>query len=125
MILLVQPCEKCRGLKRIAHWCAPCQLRRAQAAEASSRANRAKAKLKANYGVTPEQYSFMYWQQDGKCKICRTEHPGGRGTWHVDHNHATGKVRGLLCNACNVGLGHFKDSPELLGAAAAYLESEA
>ncbi len=60
--------------------------------------------------------------QDGRCAICDTTTPRGRGTWHADHDHKTGLVRGLLCNACNVGLGFLKDDPVLLRKAAEYLE---
>lgn len=61
-------------------------------------------------------------RQGGKCAICGTDRPGGRGTFHVDHDHATGKVRALLCNACNTGLGAFRDDPVRLRAAADYLD---
>lgn len=76
------------------------------------------------YGLTQEQFEAMLEAQGGRCAICRTDTPGGRDNrWHVDHCHATGKVRGLLCNGCNIGLGHFKDDPERLLAAVAYLEA--
>ncbi len=71
-------------------------------------------------------------KQGGGCAICGTSLPGGRwNTWHVDHDHqccgysqkTCGQcVRGLLCATCNVGLGQFKDDPDLLRAAADYLE---
>lgn len=59
--------------------------------------------------------------QGGVCAICGADGPGGRGGWHRDHDHATGKWRDLLCHYCNVGLGHFQDDPELLEKAATYL----
>lgn len=74
------------------------------------------------YGLTPEQYEALLERQGGKCAICDTETPGGKGSWHVDHDHETKKVRGLLCHNCNIALGNFKDDPVLLEAAAAYLE---
>lgn len=56
------------------------------------------------------------------CAICHSKAPGKTRTrWLRDHDHATGLLRGVLCHNCNVGLGHFKDSPEMLEAAADYL----
>lgn len=72
-------------------------------------------------GVTRQQFAEMLAAQSGRCAICKTDVPNGRGDWHVDHDHATGRVRGLLCHKCNVGLGHFNDSEELLVQAIAYL----
>ena len=65
--------------------------------------------------------------QEGKCAICgRTgEEPAMRygGRLVLDHNHTTNEIRGLLCGSCNIGLGHFKDSPELLQKAKEYLDA--
>ena len=77
--------------------------------------------LKARYGITLAEYDTMLEQQGGCCKVCGTADSGGKGRFHVDHNHTTGKVRGLLCNGCNIGIGHLKDSPDVLLKAAAYL----
>lgn len=71
------------------------------------------------YGLSPEQYFQLITLQKGRCVICASE-LGPRP--QVDHNHATGKVRGLLCRSCNWGLGHFKDSSEIIRAAADYLD---
>lgn len=73
------------------------------------------------YGLTPEQYAALLEKQDNRCAICRTDTPGGKGGWHVDHDHKTGAVRGLLCNDCNNGLGRFLDDPARLRAAIEYL----
>ncbi len=79
--------------------------------------------LKTKYGITLEDYDRMLEDQGGCCKVCGTDEPGGgkSGRFHVDHNHSTGKVRGLLCNGCNIGLGGLKDSPEVLAKALTYL----
>ncbi len=66
--------------------------------------------------------------QGGVCAICKKEEQiidkgGGTQRLSVDHDHDTGKIRGLLCNDCNVGLGRFKDNLELLRSAVAYLEN--
>jgi hypothetical protein len=81
--------------------------------------------LKYKYGITAERYHEMLAEQGHKCAICRTDEPGGRfknKRFHVDHCHATGAVRGLLCNACNHLLGCARDVVSTLHAAAAYLE---
>ena len=76
----------------------------------------------AKYGMTPEQIERLTFLQDGKCAICGTDSPGGRyDQWAVDHCHVTGSVRGLLCTACNAGLGQFKDDALLLQKAIRYL----
>ena len=78
----------------------------------------------AVYGLTPSDFEALFVKQEGKCavKLCSKWLPfSGRGV-HVDHNHATGKVRGLLCNHCNIGLGHFKESPDMLQSALDYLQ---
>jgi len=77
--------------------------------------------LTRKYGITTDDYNQMVESQNNKCKICGTDEPRGTGGWKVDHCHTTGKVRGLLCNNCNVGLGYFKDNIESLQAAIQYL----
>lgn len=72
------------------------------------------------YGVTEEQYLKMLNSQGGKCAICGTPPKDGK-RFDIDHCHTTKTVRGLLCNNCNRGLGHFKDSKELLQNAIEYL----
>lgn len=77
----------------------------------------------SKYGLTTEAFDAMLDEQEGRCAICRTGEPGGRGEWHVDHCHETGENRGLLCAFCNPGIGYFRDDPELLRAAINYLEA--
>ncbi len=76
---------------------------------------------KYNYGIALGTYDRMLAMQNGKCAICDATEGGGRGAFHVDHDHSSGKVRGLLCEACNLGLGKFKDRAELLLSAIKYL----
>lgn len=74
------------------------------------------------YGVSDEEYQALLLAQRGVCAICGTDQPGkGKRSFSVDHDHKTGAVRGLLCSACNVGIGFFQDSVELLRKAAAYV----
>jgi hypothetical protein len=81
------------------------------------------------YGMTVEDYDAMVAEQGDRCAICRGEHMGHNGhpnySWSVDHDHVTGKVRGLLCRNCNVGLGFFKDELELVESALDYLRKHA
>ena len=87
------------------------------------------AKMKYLYGLTPEAYEALLESQGGRCAICPAEEPGGRGRWHIDHDHACcdslptcGEcVRGLLCANCNRALGMFGDDPEVLKKALEYL----
>lgn len=98
-----------------------CSVRCKERSSASPRQWR--AKLKRDFGLTEADYDRMLTEQRGKCAICKRTEPNGRGRWHIDHDHITGRVRGLLCNGCNAGLGHFRDDPAILRAAARYLTS--
>lgn len=74
------------------------------------------------YGVSREQYEQMKTAQGDLCAICGETTPGGKlKVWCVDHCHKTGKVRGLLCRACNAAVGLLRDSPRLAERAAEYL----
>jgi len=72
------------------------------------------------YGIRIEDKEAMWSAQEGICVICPEQIDVN--TSHVDHNHETGKVRGLLCNRCNMGLGLFQDSFEILLSASEYLQ---
>lgn len=72
----------------------------------------------SRYGLTIDQYRQMCDRQSGLCCICAR--PFGRGC--IDHDHDTGRVRGILCHTCNVGLGQFQDNPMLLARAIQYLK---
>lgn len=77
--------------------------------------------IKRKYGLNKEDYISKCEIQNYKCKICGDEIRSLRGLL-VDHDHLTGKIRDLLCNSCNSGLGMFKDKSELLILAAEYLK---
>lgn len=81
------------------------------------------AKLKNTYGLSVIEVSRMLRDQDCKCLICsRPFDFSHRISYVVDHSHQTGRVRGLLCNRCNVGIGLFQDNPGLCRIAAEYLD---
>jgi hypothetical protein len=79
-------------------------------------------KYKNQYGLTLEQIDMMLIQQNHKCKLCGISLAETKRC--IDHDHNTGKVRGILCNKCNSGLGHFNDNEDMLMRAAKYIKLE-
>ena len=75
--------------------------------------------LKHQYGITPENYTQLLLGQGGVCAICSA--PPGVKRLGVDHDHKTGRVRGILCDLCNTAIGQLGDSPQRLYRAAEYL----
>jgi hypothetical protein len=75
------------------------------------------AHLLRNFGITNQDYDQLLRQQGGGCAICGR--PPKKISLHVDHNHESGAVRGLLCVSCNNALGQFRDSTDLLARARA------
>lgn len=79
------------------------------------------------YGLTQEEYNKMFFEQDNKCKICKNPEKvitkkGIIKLLSVDHCHTTGKVRGLLCQNCNVLLANAKDNIDILESSIIYLK---
>lgn len=86
-----------------------------------------KANLRRNYGLTLDEYEELFARQRGLCAICGSletakNRDGSLRRLHVDHDHHTGAIRGLLCSACNSVLGYIEAKPDRLAAAARYLE---
>ena len=79
-------------------------------------------KYLSKYGITYKDYNTMFTTQNGCCAICGKHQSILTYRLAVDHNHKTGKVRGLLCKNCNTSLGVMEDSTELLSKAIQYLE---
>lgn len=77
--------------------------------------------LKRDYGITPEDYEIAAKKQNGVCAICKKESSHKSGRLFVDHDHITGNIRGLLCNPCNLLLGHSNDDSSILKEAIKYL----
>ena len=103
--------------KRRHRWASDHAYREKQLAPRRGRCQR-REQLKVHYGITLEDYNRIYTDQGGACAIC------GAVTQRalcVDHCHASGNVRGLLCRKCNTGLGCYNDSPDLMLKAIAYL----
>jgi hypothetical protein len=82
-----------------------------------------KSHLKRTYGITLDDYERMFEAQGGVCAICGEVRPEER-TLHVDHDHLTGEIRGLLCFRCNNAIGDFREEYELFVRAAAYLDRD-
>lgn len=138
-----KPCKSAR--ERIARLKNPEPFRARDRARAPSRREWARSwraenkekvrayERKTRYGIPHEEYSNLYRAQGGLCAVCkepnkqanRNGRNSGAGSrdLHVDHDHATGRVRGLLCTNCNLGIGHFGDKPELLSLAIEYLKA--
>lgn len=86
---------------------------------------RRKRSNRQKYGLRPGEYEAMLDSQDGKCAICLEPPTGGatsQSRLHIDHDHKRGWVRGLLCSRCNTALGLLRDRPDLVRAAAEYLD---
>jgi hypothetical protein len=77
--------------------------------------------IKKSYGITTEKYMALLEKQDNKCSICGLDFYISKRELCIDHDHATGKIRGLLCDRCNWGLGQFKDDIVRLQKAIEYL----
>jgi hypothetical protein len=98
------------------------EYRKRWAAARKARVGMIKRLLK--YNLKPGQFDSMFAEQQGMCKICGSPlaKTGTTGA-QVDHDHVTGKIRGLLCMNCNHGIGCFGDDPELMLKAVAYVQS--
>lgn len=96
---------------------------RARRATPKAKRSKKNAALMKAYGITVEQFEAMAEAQAGLCGICAKKLDMGFNT-HVDHCHETGAVRGILCNGCNVALGLFQDSADMLARAVSYLKGE-
>jgi hypothetical protein len=80
--------------------------------------------LKRNYNITFEEYNKLFAEQEGKCAICGVHQNDLKKKLSVDHNHETGEIRGLLCNSCNLSLGHAKEDTKILLKMIDYLNKE-
>lgn len=81
-----------------------------------------KLRLKRDFGITLEQKEKMFAEQGSRCAACRSKDPNSKyKTWHVDHDHKTEKIRGILCHPCNVALGCVEDSVSNLVSLIEYL----
>ena len=127
-------CTKCKVSKKvtdfykdtrrkngITSWCRECwKIQEAIRREKLGPKGRKNRKLKNLYGINIEQYQEMLKEQNNLCAVCGNKESMVNSKSNkvqklcVDHDHTTGKVRGLLCTACNKGLGILKDNPDIV-----------
>jgi Recombination endonuclease VII len=72
------------------------------------------------YGISPKEWEVLFNSQNGRCAICETGKLG-KNHWHTDHDHQTGRIRGILCSNCNTALGLLKDDITRLEKSIEYL----
>jgi hypothetical protein len=103
-------------------YCCACANMRNREAHSRNKTRTKARHLRALHGITRDDYLAMLNAQGGGCAICGK--PQDENRWHpLDHDHKTGKVRGILCNQCNTALGGFRDNPQFMLAAIEYLRT--
>ena len=131
----MKTCTKCKQEKedsefgkrydhptKLLSWCRDCDRVRKRNAARKTLSNPEKRAATSyrqklwTYGITHDEYQNLLAAHQGKCGVCSSE-----SDLRIDHDHKTGAVRGLLCHHCNVALGHFKDSIDVLKNAIEYL----
>ena len=109
-----------KGAPYVHSMCRPCQSEYSRKRYRENKDGFTDRRLRRSFGITLADYNAMLSEQDRACAIC------GGTSWNerlpcVDHDHKSGKVRGLLCNACNLAIGYFNDNPDTLSRAVEYL----
>lgn len=118
------------GMIRLSRYCKECSIikgrkfREGKLSNESTKGYYRAARLKERYGMTLEQYDSILSSQGGKCAICSYIPNENGEVLAIDHDHSTGKIRGLLCRSCNSGLGYFKDNTEVMRKAIIYIKAQ-
>jgi len=108
-----------------AYECKACTIKRTCEYNLKHRPHRKSQELERHYGITLSQFNRMLEEQHHACAICGALEPGGKWkNFHVDHNHKTGTVRGLLCSNCNSAVGLLDGSINNFERAVLYLKNE-
>lgn len=112
--------------KQARAWCKSCENAHSAAKQREARKvdpDRFRSyDLKKNFGITLEEKNAMAAAQNHRCAACGTTKPGGQyNKWATDHDHKTGKTRGLLCTSCNLTLGNANEDIHRLVTLTAYL----
>ena len=100
--------------------CRSCYDKYCYRAKPAARRRAQEYRVQKTYGLALEEVEAMAASQDHRCAICNE-----KKRLHIDHDHETGRVRGLLCVHCNSGLGQFADSPKMMFLGIRYLEGQA
>jgi Recombination endonuclease VII len=101
-------------------WCKPCRKEYHSINVKRHREICWKNDIRNKYNLTVDEYDEILKRQDYKCAICGNTSPNRKLA--IDHNHKTKEIRGLLCGNCNRGIGHLKDSVDILQKAVKYLQ---
>lgn len=116
--------------KGIGYWCKSCANLEAKTRyhktikhDPTYREKERDRRMKRKFGISMQERKDMLKSQDSKCAICRVQLSDTGHLTHTDHDHVTGKVRGILCTNCNRGLGHFQDSQNIIEKALTYLNT--
>jgi len=134
---MLKTCNVCKEMKSISQFstdqakmdklcgmCQACNQKRCNKWYSENKLRQKNNRLKQSYGVTLEEYNRILGAQAGVCAICKLPPSGAYKSamsLNIDHCHTTGKIRGLLCNKCNSGIGFFQESVELTAKATEYL----
>ena len=122
----MKPCDTCNEVKPLTEfhknptgkdghfrYCKPCHRKKANQWIKDNPEQTKNTILLRKYGITAQIFDKMLEDQCGRCAICGTHFESSKAT-HIDHCHITGKVRSILCNHCNLVLGHAKESVQIL-----------
>jgi hypothetical protein len=133
----IKTCSKCKQSKSIdrfhenkrykdSHycWCRECCRAYGVKWDRQHPNSRKNSSLKIDFGITLNDYQSMFNRQNGQCAICGKYQSELKKALHVDHDHKTDKIRGLLCYNCNRGIGHLQDNITILNNAISYLVKE-
>lgn len=117
-------CEACGHDERYTanNGCAHCDRKRKRDRYAANPEHFRQAERKTRYGIEPAEFDALWVRQSGLCAICSEGLTRGVRGFALDHEHSTGRVRGLLCPPCNTGIGLLREDPAIFTAAVAYLE---
>lgn len=134
----MKECEKCRVTKSLdqfklvspkrvpMRFCLECYTKHRRESKSGEKPyDKRTCHLDRVYGISKEDYDRMLKEQNNRCAICLSDDPKSPkrvNHWYIDHCHNTGKVRGLLCNACNRAIGNLGDDISNLQRAIEYLQ---